>query len=294
MCRAGRRSVPVGWFALEIYRTDAAVGSPLGPPGGRGPPAGTAIRQLAGIRSRVDHRANWRTHHVPPPSRTGDVITCGSRARVRSQLANVSRDAWRRRLGLAGPGLGRSAGPPRPRPRWFTLVRRVPRPFRSPADPPAPRPPRPSSPRPANWLSRLPTPLAPLPHLAPPPATVPRGPAGARAVPRTARESAARAGAPRHRRHQATAAPPRGPLHWPPAVTPARSMSADPWYPSAAAAVSPAGTGPVRLYTYYPTQTGAPAVVHSFRCEKIAGRGRVYYGGAPCATFLPVQSGPLF
>ena len=95
------------------------------------------------------------------------------------------------------------------------------------------------------------------------------------------------------RRQPATAAPPRGPLHWPRAGTPAHPMPVG-------LSRSPRGrlpgrwTGPVRLYTYPPGAVGRTDAVQSLPRGKSAARDGVNYGGDPCTARLPIQSGPLF
>lgn len=204
MCRAGRRSaVSVGWLALDISDRRRGPGGPsrVGPGWHRDPPTG-------GYKITCRY-----SRELANSSRDTHKLASLSRAHLRSQLANVSRDAWRRRFRLPAPAalvhvgsFGSSV---------VSLSRRPARAANWPGGPPhsprlAPRPP-PLAPSP-TWLPRGHRPregsdAAPRPA----PGRL------ARAVPPTAREPAGSRGGPlgtddaKPRPHRRG-----GPLHSPP------------------------------------------------------------------------------
>ncbi len=189
----------------------------------------------------------------------------------------------------AGPRTGKSRIHPPPRPRREL----APGPSRvSPRAFPLPdRPSRPPSPGPPTGLPTRPLARAPGPDAAPQPA--PGRQVGAGDPSRLGSEPLSR-GLPDAGGHRATAAPPRGPRSGPPPARPRALRPPGTRHPTALAAISLAGSGPVRLYTYSPAPLGGPGVVQSLRVGNVNLRDGVCYGGGPCVVRFPIQSGPLF
>ena len=157
---------------------------------------------------------------------------------------------------------------------------------------PSPLPDRPPpSPGPPTGLPTRPLARAPGPDAAPQPA--PGRQVGAGDPSRLGSEPLSR-GLPDAGGHRATAAPPRGPRSGPPPARPRALRPPGTRHPTALAAISLAGSGPVRLYTYSPAPLGGPGVVQSLRVGNVNLRDGVCYGGGPCVVRFPIQSGPLF
>jgi hypothetical protein len=235
------------------------------PPGRGDPPTGGNNITCPHAGRTAPDATNWRVsdHVRRVPQGFGRTGESPSRGACR-----------RRRLGLAGPG----AGAPGPRSRVCVLSVPLPPPAR-------PRPARLA----ANWPPRRPNRLRRRPPTWPRAGwRAPPCPPPARAVSRSRGRSQAPARTSTHGR----------PAAGPPALAPRRDARAPharrPPAPLRLSGRLPGQwTGPVRLYTYSPTPLGRPDVVQSFRCGNIAAGDRVYYGGAPCTTHSPIQSGPL-